>query len=195
MFPPRPSSLAHLSDDEAARSLSRHFGDIVAAARDLGVDRTDLRRLTWSNPMILDAAHDRVDLFLGQVWDEAARSLNHRSARVRERAVDRLCAHPRMLGSPFASGLSVFARAPRARVPNPSAAAERALERQASAERERELAAERDAEAERERALVFERERVLEEERGEVLAERRPPTPAMSLWAPSIRRPSRGGWR
>jgi hypothetical protein len=78
--------------------------------------------------------------------------------------------------------LSLFARAPRPRAPNSSAAAERALERQASAEREREL-----AEAERERALVFERERVLEEERLPSA-----PSPAMSLWPAGIRRPTRG---
>jgi hypothetical protein len=181
MFPPRPSSLAHLTDDEAARSLSRRFGDIAAAAKDLGVDRTDLRKLTWSNPAILDAAHERQAMFLDRVWDEATAGLTSKSARVRERAVDRLCAHPRMLGSPFASGLSVFARAPRARGPRPGDRGKAAAE-EARLELERQAAAEQSFEQERERAL--EQERV----------EPRPPAPApaMSFWPAHIHRPTRG---
>ena len=61
MFSRRPASLAHLSDEAAARALSKHFGNIVEAAKELGVDRKDLRRLTWSNPAILDAAHERME--------------------------------------------------------------------------------------------------------------------------------------
>ena len=61
--PKRPPALAHLSDEAASIVLARHFGDFVAAARDLGVDRKDLRRLTWHNPRILKAAHERMELF------------------------------------------------------------------------------------------------------------------------------------
>ena len=43
--------------------LAKHFGDIVKAARELNVDRSDLRKLTWHNPRILNAAHERMDLF------------------------------------------------------------------------------------------------------------------------------------
>jgi hypothetical protein len=190
-FSQRPASLAHLSDEQATRALSKHFGDIVKAARDLGVDRRALRRLTWSNPAILDAAHERMELFVDHMWDEAVRGLDSKRASVRMRAVDRMFAHPRMIGHPFAGSLALFAPAPRARAPrapNPSAAVERArlrLEREASAERERERAAEREREAAVERAA--------ERERSEVMVERRPsaPTPA-SLWPPGIRRPTRG---
>jgi hypothetical protein len=61
--PKRPSALAHVSDEAASIVLARHFGDFVKAARDLGVKRTDLRRLTWHNPRILNAAHERIELF------------------------------------------------------------------------------------------------------------------------------------
>jgi hypothetical protein len=37
MFSRRPASLAHLTDEAAARALSRHFGDFVKAAKELGV--------------------------------------------------------------------------------------------------------------------------------------------------------------
>lgn len=53
-IPKRPASLAHISDEAAARALSKHFGNIVEAATELGVDRKDLRRLTWHNPRILE---------------------------------------------------------------------------------------------------------------------------------------------
>jgi hypothetical protein len=69
-IPKRPLSLEHLSDDAAARALSRHFGDIVEAAKDLGVNRKDLRRLTWHNPGILHAAHERMSLFVHHMWGE-----------------------------------------------------------------------------------------------------------------------------
>jgi hypothetical protein len=59
-IPKRPAALAHLSDEAAARALSKHFGDVVEAAKELGMDRKDLRRLTWHNPKILDAAHERM---------------------------------------------------------------------------------------------------------------------------------------
>jgi hypothetical protein len=189
--PKRPLSLKHLTDEQAARSLSRNFGNVAAAARELGVGRADLRKLTWHNPKILDAAADRQELFVERMWSEAVRGLNHRSARVRMRAADRLFAHPRAIDHPFAGGLSVFAPASRSRAPNPSAAAERArlrLEQEASAERERERAAEQSLE--RQRELAF------EQERAEVRVERRrsaaTPASTTSLWPPGIRRPTRG---
>jgi hypothetical protein len=192
MFPERPSSLADLTDEQAARALSRRFGDVAAAAKDLNVDRTDLRRLTWSNPAILDAAHERMELFVDHMWGEAVDGLDSRSARVRMRAADRIFAHPRAIDHPFAGGLSLFAPAPRVRGPRRSDEAEKAR-----AAHDRELAAEREREAAAERERAFERERVLEEERAELMVERRPsapaPAPAMSLWPASrIRRPTRG---
>jgi hypothetical protein len=61
--PVRPPALEHLSDEAVSIVLARHFGDFVKASRDLGVDRKDLRRLTWHNPRILNAAHERMELF------------------------------------------------------------------------------------------------------------------------------------
>ena len=98
MFSRRPASLAHLSDEAAARALSKHFGNIVEAAKELGVDRKDLRRLTWSNPAILDAAHERMSLFIFVQRDEIMSGLNSRVASVRRRAVDRMVANPVLFG-------------------------------------------------------------------------------------------------
>src|SRR4249920_3608583 len=97
-IPKRPASLAHLSDEAAARALSRCFGDIVEAARELGVDRKDLRRLTWSNPAILDAAHERMSLFIFVRRDEIMSGLRSKRGSVRRRAVDRMVANPALFG-------------------------------------------------------------------------------------------------
>lgn len=190
MFSKRPASLAHLSDEEAARALSRHFGNIVEGSRDLGVNRKDLRRLTWSNPAILDAAHERMELFAEHMWSEAVRGLDSRVARVRQRSVDRMFAHPRAFGDPFASALSLFAPAARVRGP-------RVL---VGAADEGRLALEREAAAE----LAFEHEREVEDDRRrereavETVVTRRSPgvdlpvAQAGNLWPAHIRRPTRG---
>ena len=61
--PARPSSLNHLSDEAASLALDKHLGDFVKAAKELNINRGDLRKLTWHNPRILDAVHERMDLF------------------------------------------------------------------------------------------------------------------------------------
>ena len=105
MFSRRPASLAHLSDEAAARALSKHFGNIVEAAKELGVDRKDLRRLTWSNPAILDAAHERMSLFIFVQRDEIISGLDSKVASVRRRAVDRMVANPALFGRSICSAV------------------------------------------------------------------------------------------
>ena len=110
-IPKRPLSLEHLSDEAAARALSRHFGDIVEAAKELGVDRKDLRRLTWHNPAILDAAHERMSLFVFIQRGEVVRGLDSRVASVRRRAVDRMLSHPMVIGdSPSVGSSAAWSR-------------------------------------------------------------------------------------
>jgi hypothetical protein len=195
MFSRRPASLAHLSDEAAARVLSKHFGNIVEAAKDLGVDRKDLRRLTWSNPAILDAAHERIDLFVITMRGELVGQAMHGSSRVRQCAIDRMYRvaaipdHP--IGKAFASlPLGLLARAPRVRSVDAEAAA--ATEK-ARLPLEQEVAAERAREAEVEASRRRERTAALKP-----IPAGRPSVPAAqsgSLWPAEIRRPSRGGWR
>jgi hypothetical protein len=197
MFSKRPASLSHLSDEQAARALSRRFGDVVKAAKDLGVDRRDLRRLIWSNPAILDAAHERMELFVLVRRDEVMSGLLSNVASVRRRAIDKMFANPVLFDPSLHPALSLFAPAPRVRKARDAA---RASEDPAGAEKARvagevlarEAAPEQTLERDREAAA----ERVLEQERSEVMVERGPPVspvaPAMSLWPSGIRRPSRG---
>jgi hypothetical protein len=176
MFSRRPPSLAHLSDEAAARALSKRYGDIVAAAKDLGVDRKDLRRLVWSNPGILAAAHERIDLFVITMRGELVSQAMHGSSRVRQCAIDRLYRvaaipdHP--VGKAFTGlSLGLLARAPRARSVV-EVEVEAALEREAAAERELERVAE------------FDHDRRREREGEEMVAEIEP-----------LRAPRASGWR
>jgi hypothetical protein len=86
--PKRPPALAHLSDEAASQALMKHFGDFVAAARDLGVDRKHLRRLSWHNPRILNAAHERMELFHIGVKSKIIEALHSGSAKRRRWGFD-----------------------------------------------------------------------------------------------------------
>lgn len=167
MFSKRPVALAHLSDEQAASALSKHFGNIVEAAKELGVDRKDLRRLTWSNPAILDAAHERMELFILVRRSEVMTGLWSEVGSVRRRAIDRIAANPGLFAE-MGSAWDLLTPAPRVRHSGPSDAerAQAAIERELAAEWELERA----AEGEREAAL----ERALEQERSEVMVERPP---------------------
>ena len=190
MFSKRPAALAHISDETAARALSKHFGAIVEAAKDLGVDRKDLRRLIWSNPAILDATHERMQLFIVVRRDEIMSGLASKVASVRRRAVDRMFANPALFGHlqhPLLPGTR-----------QRSGPSEEARARLARERLEREAAAELD----RERAIEIERERERERERetaATVVAVKPPRAqqpPAVSLWPAWIRRPARSRrWR
>ena len=86
--PKRPPALAHLSDEAASIVLARHFGDFVAAAKELNVDRKHLRRLTWHNPRILTAAHERMELFHIGVRSKILEAVYSRTAKRRRWGLD-----------------------------------------------------------------------------------------------------------
>ena len=152
MFSRRPAALAHLSDEAAAKALSKHFGDMVPAAKELGISAPELRRLTWSNPAILDAAHERMQLFIFVRRDEIIAGLNSRRASERRRAVDRIAANPGLFGdlsnSPAFAFLAPARRSVRSEYdPRDLVEQETAAEQAAYRERERLLERDRDAAA------------------------------------------------
>ena len=167
MFSQRPPSLAHLTDEAATRALSKHFGNIVEAARDLNVDRKTLRRLTWSNPAILDAAHERIDWFIMARRSELMSDLGSKVWRVRHRAANEILANSVLFDHSLHPALSLLAPLARARGPHLVKTAEAEKARVALEHLEYEVAAERAVEREREREL--EREREIAFERIEVM--------------------------
>jgi hypothetical protein len=188
---PRPLALNHLSDEAASIVLARHFGDIVKAARELGVDRKDLRRLTWHNPRILKAAHERIELFRIGVKSKILQAVYSRSAKRRRWGFDAMFDSYEFRDQLFAGAL--LAPAPRevAKAVDPDHGW-LALEREAAAELACEQAAELDGDRRRER------------EGEEAVADIEPlrsfgkesQAQSGSLWPAGIRRPSRGRrWR
>jgi hypothetical protein len=190
--PKRPSALAHLSDEAASVMLAQHVGDVAKAARELGVDRKDLRRLIWHNPNILDAAHERMDLFRIGVKSKILEAVYSRSARRRRWGYDALFDSYEFRDSPFASA-KWFAPAQHERA-LAVVDAQLVLEAEAAAE----LAKETAAELAREQAaeLVGDCRRESETVVAEIERPRKAlPAQGGSLWPAGIRRPSKRGWR
>jgi hypothetical protein len=189
--PKRPSALAHLSDEAASAVLAKHVGDIAKAARELGVDRKGLRRLIWHNPNILNAAHERMELFRIGVKSKILEAVGSSSARRRRWGLDALFDSYEFRDSLFASA-KWFAPAQRERAPAVvDARLVLALEARAELARERDAELESDRRRERESA---EQPATLVEVDPSVKFRKAPPAQAVSSWA-GIRRPSRGGWR
>ena len=61
-IPKTPDSCRDLDLVHVSRMLAMHCGDFYPAARELGVSGSDLRRLTWAKPHLLDEAHEEMEL-------------------------------------------------------------------------------------------------------------------------------------
>ena len=190
--PLRPPALAHLSDEAASIVLARHFGDVVKAAKELGVDRKDLRRLTWHNPRILNAAHERMWLFRMGVKSKIIAAIYSGSAKRRRWGLDALFDHYEFRDNPFASA-KWFAPAQRERAKR-AEQSRLVLEQQAAAELARERALEREAELRREiegAGVVVD----VEPPRASVVTVSAGPAGSAG-WPAWVRRPTRGQrWR
>jgi hypothetical protein len=187
--PKRPSALVHLSDEAASVMLAKHVGDVAKAARELGVDRKDLRRLIWHNPNILNAAHERMELFRIGVKSKIIQAVLSKSAKKQRWGVDALCESYEFRDQLLASNL-LLAPAPRERAPA-VVDAQLGLEREAAAELELERAAELESDRRREREEV---DFVVDIE-SSVNLRKALPAQGGSLWPAGIRRPSKRGWR
>ena len=185
--PTRPPALEHLSDEAASIVLVRHYGDIVKAARELGVDRKDLRRLTWHNPRILTAAHERMELFHIGVKSKIIAAVYSRSAKRRRWGVEAMFDSYEFRDHPLANARwTAGARREQAAA---AGRARLALQQEAAAE----LARERVSSAtKRRRSGEIEDDRRREAVETVVDIAEPPRAPAVSLWPARIRRPTRG---
>jgi hypothetical protein len=187
--PARPSALNHLSSAVASAVLAKHFGDMAAAARELGVERKHLQQLARHNPRILNAAHERMDLFRQGVKSKIIQAVLSKSAKRQRWGCDAMFDSYEFRDQ--VAEYAVFAPAPRQCVKAvPSDDGQSVLEQEAVAELAREQAIELDRDCRREL------------EGGAMVAEIEPlrkfgraPQVQPSLWPAGIRRPSRGGWR
>jgi hypothetical protein len=61
-----PPSCEDLCPAKVVRVLEKHFGQIPPAARELGVPISDLQRLTWAQPKLLEEALEEHELAVSQ---------------------------------------------------------------------------------------------------------------------------------
>ena len=149
--PARPLSLNHLSDEVASLALDKHLGDFAKAAKELNINRSDLRKLTWHNPQILNAAHERMWLFRSGVRTKITAAIYSGSAKRRRWGFDAMFNSYEFRDQWSNPALLMLAPASRRRAKAPKADnAQLVLEREAVAELDRERA------AEFERELAFE---------------------------------------
>jgi hypothetical protein len=83
--------------------LTKHRLDICAAAKELGVNRTDLRRLTWHDPKLLDEAKWACDLYVVNCRSLMIRELFGPNKRKRERAAEQILSSSMAYGHPLAT--------------------------------------------------------------------------------------------
>ena len=105
-LPKVPVSCEHLDLALVERVLAKHHAFFPAAARELGVLPTDLRRLTWARPHLLDEAHEEMELFVARAMGELIKALYSPNDRRREWAAERIL-------SSWIARDHPFARAPR----------------------------------------------------------------------------------
>jgi hypothetical protein len=109
-----PARVADLDHDVVAQTLARHSCNVSAAAAELSVRPSDLRRLIWANPGLQDAAFEQVEARLDEAEANIAEALHSEDTRRRDAAsffVIRNSARARKRGwittSTSAAGVSV----------------------------------------------------------------------------------------
>ena len=82
--------------------LEKHFGDIYAAARELGVPGPDLRRLTWAQPSLYKNALEEHELVVQRAMGELFRALDSDDPRWRMWAAEKIMPSYLARNHPFA---------------------------------------------------------------------------------------------
>jgi hypothetical protein len=99
-----PDSFVDLDLARVSRVLAKHYGDVYAAARDLGVSGPDLKQLTWARPDVLEEAHDEMDVVVARAYGELIRALFDPDSgdRRREWAAEKILSSWVARNSPYA---------------------------------------------------------------------------------------------
>ncbi len=81
-----PATVTDLDPDAVTEAIGRFGYDITAAARDLRVPSSDLRRLLWANPKLQDQAFEVVEARLDVAERNIAEALHSKDPRRRDAA-------------------------------------------------------------------------------------------------------------
>jgi hypothetical protein len=98
-----PDSCADLCPAKVERMLEKHFGDIYAAARELGVPGSDLRRLTWAQPSLYKNALEEHELVVQRAMGEVFQALDSDDPRRRMSAAEKIMSSYLARNHPFAA--------------------------------------------------------------------------------------------
>ena len=73
--PKMPESCKYLDLVDVERVLVKHHINVAAAAKELGVSSTDLRRMTWSVPRLIEAALEENERLVDEAQDRLQQAL------------------------------------------------------------------------------------------------------------------------
>jgi hypothetical protein len=71
-----PAGLANIDFALVERVLVKHHANVRAAAAELGVSSHDLRRLTWSDPRLIEAALEEAQLLVDRAEENVRRAVH-----------------------------------------------------------------------------------------------------------------------
>ena len=109
--PKPPAACADLDPAQVSRVLSKHLGDIPAAARELAISTPDLRRLTWARPDLLEAAEIECMGIVSRAMSVLFEALDSDEPRRREWAAEKILSSYLARDHPFAPARRGRARA------------------------------------------------------------------------------------
>jgi hypothetical protein len=85
-----PASCVGLDLTLVEQALTKHQANVAAAAKELGVPVSELRRLTWAKPHLLETALDEMAVVVARAEGALIEMLDSPDPRRRERAAERL---------------------------------------------------------------------------------------------------------
>jgi hypothetical protein len=89
-IPKVPASCVDLDLALVEHALTKHRASVAPAAKELGVPVSDLRRLTWAKPDLLDTALDEMEAVVARAEGILIEMLDSDDPRRQERAVDKI---------------------------------------------------------------------------------------------------------
>jgi hypothetical protein len=89
-IPKVPASCIGLDLSLVQQVLTKHRASVAPSAKELGVPVSDLRRLTWAKPELLEAALDEMAVVVARAEGVLIEMLDSPDPRQQERAIDRM---------------------------------------------------------------------------------------------------------
>ena len=99
--PKVPASCVGLDLAIVERALTKHQANVAAEAKELGVPVSDLRRLNWAKPDLLQTALEEMAVVVARAEGEIIAMRDSPDPRRRERAADKILSSWAARGHPL----------------------------------------------------------------------------------------------